>query len=58
MNRLRTGRAIRFERLDRSLILSRVTRAGADLGEAKRLKQLADRALVVLHPEALRDHAP
>ena len=55
MNRLRTGRAIRFERLDRSLILSRVTRAGADLGEAELLEDLAHRALVIGDAEALSD---
>ena len=46
-----------FERLDRPLILSGVTRAGADVGEAERLQELADRALVIGNPEALEDDA-
>ena len=46
-----------FKRLDRALILRRVPRAGADVREAERLKQLADRALVVGDPEALQDEA-
>src|SRR3954471_5175154 len=44
-----------FERLDRPLILSRVTRTGADVREAERL-QLADRALMISDPEALAAH--
>jgi hypothetical protein len=44
-----------FERLDRPLILSRVTRTGADVREAERL-QLADRAFMIGDPEALADH--
>src|SRR3954468_23995896 len=54
-SRLPTGRAIRFERLDRALILHRVTRARADMREAERLQELADRALVVVDAEALAD---
>src|SRR3954453_21825399 len=45
-----------FERLDRPLILSRVTRTGADVREAERLQQLADRAFMIGDPEALADH--
>src|SRR4051794_9452552 len=46
-----------FERLDRPLILRRVTRPGADVREAERLQELADRALVIGDPEALKDDA-
>jgi len=34
-----------------------MARPGADVGEAERLEQLADGALVVIHPEALDDQA-
>src|SRR6185369_8274694 len=46
-----------FERLDRARVLRRVARAGADVGEAELLEELADGALVILHPETLADHA-
>ena len=46
-----------FERLDRASVLRRVTRASADVREAKRLEELADRALVVGDAEALADDA-
>src|SRR5918995_3857409 len=45
-----------FERLDRALILRRVTRAGADVREAELVQELADRALMVGDPEAIEDH--
>ena len=56
MGRVRSRRSF-FERLDRALVLPRVTRAGADMREAEPLEELADRALVVGDPEALQDHA-
>ena len=34
-----------------------MTRAGADVGEAERLQELADRALVIGNPEPLVDDA-
>jgi hypothetical protein len=46
-----------FERLDRVRVLSWVTRAGADVGEAERLQELADRALVIGDPKAIEDDA-
>src|SRR5688572_10209685 len=45
-----------FERLDRALILRRVTRAGADVREAELVQELADRALMGGDPEAIEDH--
>jgi len=44
-----------FERLDGLPILRRVTRAGADVGEAELVQDLAHRALVVGDAEALGD---
>lgn len=46
-----------FKGLDHALILSRVTRAGADVREAEPLQKLADRALMILDAEALADDA-
>ncbi len=46
-----------FESLDRARILRRVTWARADVREAERLENLADRALVIGDPEALSDDA-
>ena len=46
-----------FKSLDRAGILRRMARAGADVGEAEPLEELADRALVIGDPEALEDHA-
>jgi hypothetical protein len=45
-----------FERLDRALILRRVTRAGADVREAELVQELAHRALMGGDPEAIEDH--
>lgn len=42
-----------LERLDRARVLRRVTRAGADVREAERLQELADRALVTSDPGGL-----
>ena len=44
-----------FERRDGLAVLSRVAWAGADVAEAELLQDLADRALVIGHPEALGD---
>ena len=46
-----------FKSLDRAGILRRMARAGADVGEAEPLEELADRALVIGDPEALEDDA-
>jgi hypothetical protein len=46
-----------FKSLDRARVLHRVTRAGADVGEAEPLEELADRALVIGDREALQDDA-
>src|SRR3954462_11219921 len=56
-NPLRTGRAIRFKRLDRARILGRVTRASTHMREAKRLEELADCTFVVGDPEPLENDA-
>ena len=47
----------KFFRLDRERILRRVARAGADMGEAERLQELANCALVVADPEPLENDA-
>jgi hypothetical protein len=39
------------------LVLSRMARAGADVAEPELVQDLADRALVVDHPEALGEEA-
>jgi hypothetical protein len=46
-----------FELRHDPLILRRVARAGADVREAELVQDLADRALVVDHAEALADEA-
>ena len=46
-----------FERRDHPLILHRVLRAAADLGESKLGEQAGDRPLAVDHLEALLDHS-
>ena len=46
-----------FERLDDLRILRRMARAGADVAEPELVQDLADRALVVDHPEALGEEA-
>ena len=56
-NPLQTGRAIRFERLDDPLVLSRMTRPGADVGEAELLQKLSDIAWVKVDAEPLGDDA-
>src|SRR5215218_8443455 len=55
INRLPRGGPYVFERLDGLPILRRVTRAGADVGEAELVQDLAHRALVVGDAEALGD---
>src|SRR4051794_41489352 len=46
-----------FECCHGLLVLSRMTRAGADVREAKLVQELAYGALVVAHAKALGDHA-
>jgi hypothetical protein len=46
-----------FERRDGLPVLSRVTWASADVAEAEPVQDLAHRALVIGHPEALGDEA-
>jgi hypothetical protein len=56
-NPLQTGRAIRFESLDDPLVLARVARPYAHVGEAEFLQKLSDIALMELDAEPLGDDA-